>query len=152
MIRFFGTAFGLGALPWAPGTWGTLAGVGAAALCLWLPVPAAGIAVLIFAVTLAGVPLARAAEQEAGREDPGWFVVDEVAGYLVAVLGQPLTARTLPVLLAGFVLFRLFDTLKPWPVRRLERLPGGWGVMVDDFMAGVYANIVAQILFRTGLL
>ncbi len=149
MVYLLGTAFGLGALPRAPGTWGTLAGVGAAVLCLWLPAPHLGIAVLAVVITLVGVPLARAAEREAGRTDPGWFVVDEVAGYLVAVLWLPLASRTLPVLVASFLLFRLFDIWKPWPVRRFEAIPGGWGVMVDDLMAGVYANLVGQALFLT---
>jgi phosphatidylglycerophosphatase A len=146
--RFLGSAAGLGLLPFAPGTFGTLAGVGLAVIALWAPNP--DVAVLVFAalVTMLGVPLARAAEREAAREDPGWFVLDEVAGFLLAVAFTPLAARTPFVLLAAFVAFRVFDIAKPWPLRRLEKLPRGWGVMADDLAAGVYANVVVQVAVR----
>lgn len=149
--RFLGSACGLGMLPFAPGTFGTLAGVGLAVVALWAPNP--DVALLVFAavVTLAGVPLARAAEREAGCEDPGWFVLDEVAGFLLAVAFTPLAARTPFVLLAAFLAFRVFDIWKPWPVRQLEGFPGGWGVMADDLAAGVYANVVVQLAVRVQL-
>lgn len=146
MKRLLGTAFGLGLLPAAPGTWGTLLGV----LLAWLVAVLAATATqpfvlvgLAFAITVAGVPLARAAEKEAGREDPGWFVLDEVAGYLIAVLGLPLTW---PVLLGAFVSFRVFDIWKPPPIRRLEKQGGGIGVMADDLMAGIYANVAVRVV------
>lgn len=135
-------------LPFAPGTFGTLAGVGLAVLALWAPNPDVALLVYAAVVTLVGVPLARAAEREAGREDPGWFVLDEVAGFLLAVVFTPLAARTPFVLLVSFVAFRVFDIFKPWPVGRLERLRGGWGVMADDLAAGVYANLAVQVVVR----
>ena len=70
-------------------------------------------------------------------------MVDEVAGQWITLVGMPFTA---PVVLAGFVLFRIMDVVKPWPARALERLPGGWGIMADDVMAAVYANLVVQAL------
>jgi phosphatidylglycerophosphatase A len=144
--RLLATAFGLGLLPFAPGTWGTLAGVALAWLLGRLPEGPTQQLVLVglaVAVTVAGVPLARAAEKEAGRKDPGWFVLDEVAGYLVAVLGLPLRG---PVLLGAFVAFRVFDIWKPPPIRRLERESGGIGVMADDLMAGIYANVAVRVV------
>jgi phosphatidylglycerophosphatase A len=93
-----------------------------------------------------GVPLARFAEKEAGRDDPGSFVLDEIAGYVVALLGISVHERPVLMLGAAFVLFRCFDVLKPWPCRKLEHIPGGWGVMADDLMAGVYANLALRLL------
>lgn len=140
MLRLLGSAFGLGLLPFAPGTFGTVAGVG---LALVLPGDAA-IAAAAGAVLVVGTLLARAAERRFG-EDPRWFVLDEVAGYLLAVLLLPRT----PWILAGaFVAFRAFDILKPWPIRRTERLGNGVGVMADDVVAALYA----QAVLRCGLL
>jgi phosphatidylglycerophosphatase A len=144
--RLLGTAFGLGLLPVAPGTWGTLLGVALAFLVGLLETTATQQLVLLglaCAVTVVGVPLARAAEKEAARQDPGWFVLDEVAGYLVAVLGHPLTW---PYLLGAFVAFRVFDIWKPPPIRRLEKEGGGIGVMADDLMAGIYANVAVWVI------
>jgi phosphatidylglycerophosphatase A len=144
--RLLGTAFGLGLLPVAPGTWGTLLGVALAFLVGLLETTATQQLVLLglaCAVTVVGVPLARAAEKEAARQDPGWFVLDEVAGYLVAVLGHPLTW---PYLLGAFVAFRVFDIWKPPPIRRLEKEGGGIGVMADDLMAGIYANVAVWMV------
>jgi len=141
--RFLGTAFGLGLLPVAPGTWGTLLGVALAWGASRVPGTPFVLVGLAFAITVLGVPLARAAEKEAGRKDPGWFVLDEVAGYLVAVLGHPLTW---PYLLGAFVAFRVFDIWKPPPIRRLEKEGGGIGVMADDLMAGIYANVAVWVV------
>lgn len=135
MTRLLGSAFGLGLLPKAPGTFGTLAGV---ALAWVLPSDLAVVACAV-GLTVAALPLVRVAERES--EDPGWFVLDEVAGYLVAVAFVP---RSWTVLAAAFVLFRVFDIWKPWPVRAAERVRGGWGVMLDDLVAGLYANLVLQ--------
>lgn len=123
----------------APGTFGTLLGVALA----WLAASDLWIAAAAAAVTLLGVPLAAYAERREGRKDPGSFVLDEVAGYLVAVLYLP---PGWTVLGLAFVAFRLFDIAKPWPVRSLERLSGGWGVMLDDLAAGVYANLLVRLV------
>jgi phosphatidylglycerophosphatase A len=144
LARILWTCFGLGMVPFAPGTFGTLGGV---ALGFLLPGPLwlLGAVAVLMAV---GVPLARLAERVAGRADPGSFVLDEVAGYLVALLWLPAGHDRGLILLLAFLAFRLFDIAKPPPVRRLERLPGGWGVMVDDLAAGAYANLLLQVFLR----
>ncbi len=142
------TFFGAGKLWPAPGTWGSLATV----LLWWLlashlpgkwllPV---NLALIVLAVAM-GIPAATLAERGAGRKDPGFVVIDEVAGQLITLLGCPLVW---PALLAGFILFRGFDIVKPWPVRRLERLPEGTGIVVDDLGAGIYALIALQLLLH----
>ena len=143
-----GTLLGIGLLPGGPGTWAALATAivwyftarAAQPGSGWLTI-ATLIAVVI--VTLVGIPAASIVERESGRQDPGHVVIDEVAGQLTALLFVPLEAWH--VVLA-FVLFRFFDILKPPPVRQLERLHGGLGIMVDDLAAGVYALIVALIV------
>jgi phosphatidylglycerophosphatase A len=131
-----------------PGTWGS-----AAAGLLWLAA-AHGLrlsraelsglaAVASLLACAAGIPAATVVERESGAVDPGYVVIDEAAGQWIALIGS---RPDLLHLLGAFLLFRLFDILKPWPARRLERLPGGWGIMLDDVAAGVYALLVAQIL------
>ena len=132
------TGFGTGYGPIAPGTWGSLPGVAAAwGLDRW----AGGWAVAAGAVAVAGAGIwaAGRAERLLGTKDPGCVVVDEIAGQMVALAFVP--ARPL-VLLTGFLLFRVLDVLKPWPANRLEALPGGSGIMADDLMAGLYANLI----------
>lgn len=131
-----------GFAPVAPGTVGS-----ALTLPLWVLLRWAGLPwlepVCIAVVVVAGAWSARVAERELGLEDPGPVVIDEVAGMLVTLLWMPLTWQ---VALAGFLAFRVFDILKPYPVGRLEHLPDGWGVMADDVMAGVYAWGVLHVL------
>jgi len=137
------TGLGSGYAPFAPGTAGSLVG-----LALFWPVhhlPLAGQAVATALVFALGVAAAGHVARRLGIEDPGLVVADEVVGMWVSLLGLPLTGVTAA---AGFVLFRVFDVFKPYPARDLERLPGGWGIMCDDVMAGVYANL----LLRAGLL
>jgi phosphatidylglycerophosphatase A len=102
--------------------------------------------VTLFAVILAtalGVPAATRIEQESGREDPGHVVIDEVAGqWLTLVVCKPDWQHALVAL----ALFRLFDVTKPWPIRKLEALPGGWGIMLDDLAAGVLGLIVLAVI------
>lgn len=141
-----GTFFGIGLIPGGPGTWASLVTAG-----LWFVVAMnlrsaqVHVATLLAAmvVTLIGIPAASIVERESRRQDPGHVVIDEVAGQLVALAFVPIDAGH--VLLA-FVLFRLFDVLKPPPVRQLERLHGGLGIMVDDVGAGIYALIVGLIV------
>jgi phosphatidylglycerophosphatase A len=135
---------GLGLLPLAPGTWGTLgaAASGWLVLALWPGGAAVWLEVCLAFVVLASivtVALTPAVERDSGK-DPQVVVTDEVAGYFatVALVAQPEPAH----LVAGFFVFRLFDILKPWPANWLERLPGGWGVLLDDVMAGVYGALV----------
>jgi phosphatidylglycerophosphatase A len=141
------TFFGIGYLKPGPGTWASLA-----TALLWLgtartlhPSPNALLAILLIAVALAialGVPAATIAERASGRHDPGFVVIDEVAGQSIALLFCPPDWRHATI---AFALFRLFDIVKPFPIRRLERLPAGWGIVFDDVAAGLYALVVSSV-------
>ena len=100
---------------------------------------------LIVIVVAIGIPAATLEERGCGKKDPGHVVIDEVAGQLVTFIACPIVWQAL---LAGFILFRVFDIVKPPPVRMLEKLPGGTGIVVDDVGAGVYALIVLQLLLH----
>ncbi len=144
------TSGGLGMAPVAPGTFGTLGGV---AIAVLLPPTALGFWLGLVAILLTGglcVALGSWAEQAWGRKDPGCFVLDEVLGYLIAVV--PFLDHGLRAWIAAFVVFRIFDVLKPPPIHRLERLRAGWGVMADDALAGVYSVIVLAIVEWLGWL
>jgi len=137
------TGFGTGFSPFASGTAGSLVGV----VIFWFMAPpygawwAYGLATVL--LTLLAVVVSTAAEGIYRKKDDGRIVIDEVVGYLAAMLwvwqgdwssGQRMTAATI-----GFVLFRLFDIVKPWPANGLQRLPGGGGIVIDDVIAGLYA-------------
>ena len=100
-------------------------------------------------VTLVGIPAATRVARAHGSKDPQFVVIDEVAGQLVALIAVPLAWKTF---LAGLILFRVFDILKPFPIRRLERLPEGTGIVVDDLGAGLYALAIMHLLLHFGLL
>lgn len=136
----------VGRVPAAPGTAGSLVGVVlAAAVETWLPSHViVGLAVLAAAIYACGVWAAGRAERFYQVTDPGAVVIDEVAGQIVVFLARPLAGW--PVLLAGFVLFRIFDVTKPFPARRAEHLPGGWGIMTDDMVAGAYGAVALFFL------
>lgn len=146
------TFFGVGRLKPGPGTWGSLATVLLWATANWgIPIAARTWATIIAAavVTLVGIPAATLVARAASIKDPQFVVIDEVAGQLVALIAVPPAWKTF---LAGFILFRVFDMWKPFPIRRLERLPEGTGIVVDDLAAGVYALIVMHLLLHFGLL
>jgi phosphatidylglycerophosphatase A len=142
------TFFGVGLLPGGPGTWASL---GTAVIWYFAAraahLDSAGLIVstLVAAavVTLIGIPAATVVEKESGKQDPGHVVIDEVAGQLIALLFIPVEAWHALLALA---LFRFFDILKPPPVRQLERLHGGLGIMMDDVAAGFYALLVSLIV------
>jgi len=141
VARAIATAFGSGYSPFAPGTAGSAVGL----LLFW---PLAGLGwtwqlTACLGVLALGTPAASRVATLVGRKDPGLVVVDEVAGQWITLVGMPFAA---PVVLAGFVLFRIMDVVKPWPARALERLPGGWGIMADDVAAGVYAHLALRVL------
>lgn len=142
VILFFATAAGAGYSPWAPGTMGSLVG-------LLLYVPLSRLPFHLYLVTLLGliflaVWVSAIAEVLLKQKDAQKIVIDEVVGILVSLAFLPVSWMNL---LIGFVLFRLFDAWKPFPVRLCQdRLPGGWGVVMDDVMAGVYANLALRIL------
>jgi phosphatidylglycerophosphatase A len=136
------TGFGAGFSPIAPGTAGSLVG-----LALYWPLQMASPwvqAAVTAAAFLAGVAASSRLAQRLGRKDPGAAVVDEVVGMWVSLLFLPFTPATATL---GFLLFRALDVFKPYPARQFEALPGGWGIMTDDVMAGIYANL----LLRAGL-
>jgi phosphatidylglycerophosphatase A len=105
--------------------------------------------VLIVLTVAIGIPAATLEERGCGGHDPSHIVIDEVAGQLVTYIACPIGWQAL---LAGFILFRAFDIVKPPPVRSLEKLPEGTGIMVDDLGAGIYALIVLQVLLHFGVL
>jgi phosphatidylglycerophosphatase A len=137
------TWFGAGRLPLAPGTWGSLAALPFAWIIAWLFGPRLLLlaAVVLFPIGWwAAGRIARAS----GREDPGSVVVDEVVGQWLTLVVTP---RDLTAYVAGFLLFRLFDIVKPWPARWIDRkLGGGFGIMADDIVAGFYAATALLVL------
>ena len=107
------------------------------------------LAVLALVVTLAGIPAAGIVARESGRKDPQQVVIDEVAGQMIALLAFPyFVPLTWKYLLASLILFRAFDIVKPPPLRQLEKLPGGWGIMLDDVAAGLLALVSLQVLLH----
>ena len=142
------TWFGAGLLKPGPGTYGSIA-----ALLLWYAAahifqPASitlAIATTIAAIiiTMIGIPASTIVAREAGREDPGFVVIDEVAGQLIALIAIAPNWQHAAI---SLILFRLFDIWKPWPIRRLEALPEGTGIMLDDVAAGVLALLCAQLI------
>jgi phosphatidylglycerophosphatase A len=142
------TFFGVGYLKPGPGTWGSVA-----AVLLWASeaktvhpparVMLFGLLIVIAIAIEIGVPAATIVERESGGHDPQFVVIDEVIGQWIALLLCPVDWRHG---LIALVLFRFFDIVKPFPVRRLERLPGGWGIVFDDVAAGLYAFCIASLL------
>ncbi len=146
------TVFGAGRLKPGPGTWGSLATVMVWALASSrIPVASRTSATIVAAaaVTLIGIPAATLVARASGLKDPQFVVIDEVAGQLVTLIAVPLAWKTF---LVGLILFRVFDMLKPFPIRRLERLPEGTGIVVDDLGAGLYALAIMHLLLHFGLL
>ncbi len=146
--KLIGSALGLGYLPVAPGTWASVA----AAALYWVIRASAGAAaaipasaLLCLATVAVGVGAAARAEKAHGARDPGPFVLDELAGqwltYALFWWGTPVLTAAL-----GFLTFRFFDIAKPFPLRRLEKLPDGWGVMADDLGAALYAAALSWVL------
>jgi phosphatidylglycerophosphatase A len=146
------TFFGIGHMHPGPGTWGS-----AATVILWaaaaheLPTTLrAPVAIALAAfVTLIGIPAATRVARASGGKDPQFVVIDEVAGQLIALIAVPLAWKTF---LAGFILFRAFDIVKPPPVRQLEKLSEGTGIVLDDMAAGIFALLAMHLLLHFGLL
>lgn len=157
---------GVGYLPLAPGTWGSLVGIGVyalvrgAAMTLFFGLGASRnfnllhvyygvIAIELFAIlaiSLAGTWAASRTEKLSGKKDPGKVVIDEVAGQFIALIPVPFVLGTAWwTAILAFILFRFFDIVKPYPARKLESLEAGLGIMADDIVAGVYAAIVVAL-------
>lgn len=142
LARLIATWFGAGDLPGAPGTWGSLAAL-PAALALVLLGGQYLLAVFVLVAFVAGVWAAGQLASFHRQEDPQRVVIDEVAGQWLAILPVALDWRYYVV---AFLLFRFLDITKPWPLRKLERLPGGVGIMADDIGAGIYAGILTWLI------
>lgn len=137
--RWVATAGGLGYAPVAPGTVTSLV----VAVAVWALAPGLpGLLGVTAVVTAVGIWASSREEARVGVHDPSIIVVDEVAGMLVALIAAP---PGLGWVLALFFLFRVFDVWKPYPIDRLQALPGGWGIVADDLLAGVYANLVGRL-------
>jgi phosphatidylglycerophosphatase A len=145
-----GTFFGIGKLSPGPGTWGS-----AATVLLWAALASVlspslrtpVVIALAVLITLIGIPAATQVARGSGTKDPQFVVVDEVAGQLVALIAVPLAWKSF---LAGFILFRVFDIVKPLPVRQLEAIPEGAGIVLDDVAAGLYALATMHVLLHFG--
>jgi len=146
------TFFGVGRLRPGPGTWGS-----AATILLWwfaarwIAPNWQTMAVITFSVLVAiiGIPAATRVSRASGLKDPQFVVIDEVVGQLITMIAVPVSWKSLVV---GFILFRGFDIVKPPPVRQLERLREGLGIVIDDVGAGLYALAVMQVLLHLGVL
>jgi phosphatidylglycerophosphatase A len=139
LARAVATFAFVGHLPAAPGTWAS-----AATLLLWFRISpgGAGFAAVLVAVLVLGTWASHRAEAIYGH-DSGHVVIDEVAGSMIAVAGLAISPG---IGLAAFVLFRFFDIVKPPPIYQIQALPGGWGVMMDDVLAGIAANGVVRLI------
>lgn len=159
MKRLVTSCFGLGRLPVAPGTWGSLPPAVIFGLMCHFGASPVIVSVVMAALVLAGsvvcVKFAPAAIAATGKDDPGEVVVDELAGQAVTFLACPFlplgsasTVQVWTVAAAGFVLFRVFDIIKPWPIHKFEKLAKGWGILADDLVAGAFAWTLLQICIK----
>jgi phosphatidylglycerophosphatase A len=147
LITFLATGFGSGLAPFAPGTMGTLVGVVICLLCLPLPWPMR--LLIVIALLALSIYVAGRAEKIYQKKDDQRIVIDEIIGIQITMLPVAITVLHL---CAGFVLFRIFDILKPFPINDLQRLPGGWGVVIDDVAAGIYVGVILFALNYTGII
>ena len=136
IAKVIATFFGIGYCPIASGTAGSLAAV---VLCYFLDLSSAVNVSIFFAVLLIGIWASGVVEKESGETDPSCVVIDEVAGMMIACFLLP---KTILFYAAAFFLFRFFDITKIYPIKSFEKLPGGWGVMMDDVVAGLMTNFV----------
>lgn len=136
------TGFSVGRVPRAPGTFGTLLGI---PICYALSgIGVSATALIVGALILFAVWVAGRAERLLGQKDAACIVIDEIAGMVVALAGMSATSFNLA---AGFIAFRAFDIIKPFPARQIDRqMAGGWGTVLDDVVAGAYANISLRVL------
>ena len=142
-IKVIATGFGSGYMPFAPGTAGTIVGI--PIYLIFSPLSGPLYLLSILALSFLACYASHEAEKLFRKKDAQVIVIDEVAGYLWTML---FVTPTLIHVLAGFALFRFFDIVKVFPARRCERLPGGFGVVADDIVAGIYANVALQIGIR----
>jgi len=147
LITFLATGFGSGLVPFAPGTAGTLVGV---LICLpFIPLPWILRLLFVLALLAFSFYVADQAEKIYKRKDDQRIVIDEIIGFQITIL--PVAINVLN-LCAAFVLFRIFDIWKPFPVKNTQGLPGGWGIVADDVAAGIYAGAIMWLLMFWGVL
>jgi phosphatidylglycerophosphatase A len=147
IIKLLATGFGSGLSPFAPGTMGTMVGIPVCLACLPLTLAARFLFVIILSAL--AIFVSGWAETIYRKKDDQRIVIDEIAGFQVAMLPVAITGLHLFV---AFVLFRIFDIWKPFPIRNFQNLPGGWGVVVDDVAAGIYAGAVMLALNYAGII
>lgn len=142
-VIFLATGFFIGTVPFAPGTFGSIVGLPIVFLLSRLDLLLSISFILLFIFFAVGI--ASAAEKILNQQDPAKIVIDEMAGLMVTFTGLPFNLTTA---IAGFIIFRAFDILKPFPIQALERkLAGGTGVVFDDVLAGIYANLILRLAF-----
>ncbi|MBC2703973.1 MAG: phosphatidylglycerophosphatase A [Desulfobacula sp.] len=147
VIMFFATGCYSGKIPFAPGTFGTIAAI--PFVLVFLIIPSSFYGVYIAGLILAAIYFSDQAEKILGEKDPGCIVIDEIAGFVVTM---SLVSVNIYTLVAGFFIFRFFDIVKLGPVKYFENnFPGGAGVVLDDIMAGVLSAIVLKILYLSGI-
>lgn len=145
-LMLLAAGFGVGYVPGLPGTLGTALGVALSWGLLAAPIGWLAYAVVTLLLLAVGVPICNWAARRLGKGDPSLVVWDELASVpIVFFLVRWQSGQIWWVLLVGFAAHRVFDILKPWPIHRLERLPGGWGIMADDVLAAVFAQVVLRI-------
>jgi phosphatidylglycerophosphatase A len=147
IIKILATGFGSGLSPFAPGTMGTLVGIPFCLACLPLTWPVRFLFVIVLSAL--AVFISGRAEAIYSKKDDQRIVIDEIVGFQVAMLPVAITGLHLGV---AFVLFRIFDIWKPFPVNKLQDLPGGWGVVMDDVGAGIYAGAIIFALNYAGVI
>ena len=144
-VLFLATGFFIGTVPFAPGTFGSIIGLPICFLISRLDILIGVICTVLF--ILFAIWVAAAAEKVLKKRDAGEIVIDEIAGLIVTFIGLPFTLKTV---IAGFIIFRTFDILKPFPIRFLEKkVAGGSGVVLDDVLAGLYANLIIRLAIYT---
>ncbi len=158
MKRLLTSCFGLGWLPLAPGSWGSLLPTFIFGLMALLGAPAVSISVVMAALVVFGsvvcIKFSPAVIALTGKSDPSEVVADEVAGQALTFLAVPLFMTTFSfkqlcaVTILGYLLYRAFDSVKPWPIHKLEKLPEGWGILADDLMAAVYAAVALAVCIK----
>jgi phosphatidylglycerophosphatase A len=143
-IVFLATGFYIGNIPFAPGTVGTILGLPLCFLLGLLKLPLALVCTMLF--ILIAIWISHIAEKRLKKKDPGCIVIDEIAGMAVTLIGLPFNLTTG---LSGFIIFRILDISKPFPIRALEKhLPGGLGVVADDVIAGIMANLILRVIIH----
>lgn len=150
LILLIASGFGAGYLPPFPGTYGTLVGMGVYILLILLKVEPLEYIIVVAGIFFLGVYTSTKAEIIVGTKDSSHIVIDEILGYLLTMFLIPLSFKTLVI---SFFINRFLDITKPFPASKIHQLKGGWGVMFDDVVSGIYSNLVMQtlvIIFSVG--